>query len=94
MDFEWDEKKAASNLRKHAISFEVAARLFLDPNRIETYDDRDDYCEDRWKAVGMVGPVVLVVVYAVRGSTGQVIRLISARKANAKERQQYRQVCD
>lgn len=93
MDFEWDKKKATINQRKHGVSFEVAARVFLDPNRIEAYDDRGEYGEDRWKIVGMVDPVVLAVVYAVRGSAAQVIRLISARKANEKERQQYRQVC-
>ncbi|MGO9018973.1 MAG: BrnT family toxin [Syntrophobacteraceae bacterium] len=93
MNFEWDEKKATINQRKHGVSFEVAARVFLDPNRIEAYDDCEEYGEDRWKTVGMVDPVVLAVVYAVRGPAGQVIRLISARKANEKERRQYRQVC-
>jgi uncharacterized DUF497 family protein len=41
MNFEWDAGKAAINLRKHGVSFEDAARVFLDPNRIETYDGRD-----------------------------------------------------
>ena len=49
MDFGWDAKKAASNLRKHHVNFEDAARVFLDPNRIETFDGRDAYGEDRWK---------------------------------------------
>ena len=53
MDFEWDAGKAAANLRKHLVIFEDAARLFLDPNRIETYDGRNGG-EDRWKTVGMV----------------------------------------
>ena len=39
MEFEWDPDKAQSNLRKHEVSFEEAARVFLDPNRIETFDD-------------------------------------------------------
>ena len=43
MDFEWDAKKAVSNLRKHRVSFADAARVFLDPNRIETIDGRDAY---------------------------------------------------
>lgn len=42
MNFEWDERKAEINKRKHAVSFEVAVRVFLDPNRIEVYDDRED----------------------------------------------------
>lgn len=44
--FEWDEKKAKKNIRKHGISFEIAAKVFADPNRIELCDDRD-YGEER-----------------------------------------------
>ena len=92
MDFEWDAKKAATNLRKHHVSFEDAARVFLDPNRIETFDGRDAYGEDRWKTVGLVEPALLAVVYTIRGNNRKVIRLISARKADAHERAQYREV--
>lgn len=92
MDFEWDALKAALNLRKHRVSFEDAARVFLDPNRIETYDGRDAYGENRRKTVGMVEPALLVVVYTVRGDEGDIIRLISARKADAHERRQYREI--
>ena len=92
MEFEWDAKKAASNLRKHLVSFEDAARVFLDPNRIETFDGRDAYGEDRWKTVGLVEPALLAVVYTIRGNDGEIIRLISARKADAHERAQYREV--
>ena len=92
MEFEWDAKKAASNLRKHLVSFEDAARVFLDPNRIETFDGRDTYGEDRWKTVGLVEPALLAVAYTIRGNDGEIIRLISARKADAHERAQYREV--
>ena len=92
MDFEWDASKAALNLSKHHVSFADAAQVFLDPNRIETYDGRDAYGEDRWKTVGMVEPALLAVVYTVRGKEGDIIRLISARKADAHERTQYREV--
>ncbi len=92
MDFEWNAGKAAVNLRKHHVSFEDATRVFLDPNRIETYDGRDAYGEDRWKTVGMVEPALLAVVYTVRGKEGDIIRLISARKADSYERTQYREV--
>ncbi|MDH3317482.1 MAG: BrnT family toxin [Gammaproteobacteria bacterium] len=92
MVFEWDATKAAANLRKHRVSFEDAARVFLDPNRIETLDGRDAYGEDRWKTVGMVEPALLVVVYTVRGTKSDIIRLISARKADAHERTQYREI--
>ncbi len=64
--------------------------MFLDSNRIEQYDDRKDYGEDRWITMGVVGPALLVVVYAVR-EADEVIRLISARRANAQENRAYRQ---
>jgi len=92
MEFECDARKAAINLRKHHVSFEDAARVFLDPNRIETYDGHDTHGEDRWKTVGMVEPALLAVVYTVRNQDGDVIRLISARKADAYERTQYREI--
>lgn len=92
MEFEWDPDKAQTNLCKHHVSFEDAARVFLDPNRIETFDGREAYGEDRWKTVGMVEPALLAVVYTVRGNDGNIIRLISARKADAYERTQYREI--
>lgn len=70
MDFEWDAKKAATNFRKHHVSFEDAARVFLDPNRIETFDGQDAYGEDRWKTVGLVEPALLAVAYTIRGNAG------------------------
>lgn len=92
MDFEWDANKAADNLHKHGVAFEDAALVFLDPYRIESFDGRDDYGEDRWKTVGLVEPALLAVVYTIRGIEGEIIRLISARKADAHERAQYREV--
>jgi uncharacterized protein len=92
MDFEWDGRKAAANLRKHRVRFEDAARVFLDPNRIETFDGRDAYGEDRWKTIGLVEPALLAVVYTLREEDSETIRLISARKADAHERAQYREV--
>lgn len=89
MNFEWDADKAAQNLRKHGVQFNIAARAFFDPRRIEAYDGREDYGEDRWATIGYVDPFLLYVVYTVR--TGETIRLISARKANEKEREKYRQ---
>jgi len=92
MKFEWNPVKAASNLRKHRVSFEDAAAVFLDPNRIETFDGREAYGEDRWKTVGLVNPALLAVVYTLRGVDGNIIRLISARKAGADEREQYSKI--
>ena len=92
MEFEWDANKADRNLRKHGVSFEDAARVFLDPYRVEALDDREDYGEERWKTVGLVAPARLTVVSTVCGKDGSLIRLISARKADADERAQYSEV--
>lgn len=83
MDFEWDADKEALNLRKHGVRFSLAARVLFDPYRIDVYDRREDYGEDRWATIGYADPALLYVVYT--------IRLISARKANEQERKQYRQ---
>ena len=91
MEFEWDPRKALRNLYKHEVSCEEAARVFLDPNRIETFDE-GDHGEDRWRTVGLVAPALLAVVYTVRGKDGDVIRLISARRADSHEKTQYREV--
>jgi uncharacterized protein len=91
MEFEWDRTKAETNLRKHRISFEDAARVFLDANRIETLDGREIYGEDRWKTVGLVEPALLAVIYTIRGSD-DVIRIISARKADSYERAKYSEI--
>ena len=89
MDFEWDADKAIQNLQKHGVQFSVAARALFDPYRIEVYDGREDYGEDRWATIGYADPALLYVIYTVRNE--ETIRLISARKANEQERQQYRQ---
>lgn len=92
MDFDWHPAKAEANLRKHGISFEDAVRVFVDAERIETYDGRETYGEDRWKTIGFAAPALLAVVYTVRDQDGEVIRLISARKADKNERTQYREI--
>jgi len=87
MKLEWDADKAQSNLQKHGIAFEDAERVFYDAGRIERYDGREDYGEDRWITIGQVYETILYVVYTVRNE--ETIRLISARNANAYECQRY-----
>jgi uncharacterized DUF497 family protein len=89
MDFEWDADKEALNLQKHGVRFSIAVRVFFDPSRIEAYDGREDYGEDRWATIGFAGDALLYVVYTVRDE--ETLRLISARKADADERKQYRE---
>ena len=83
--FEWDDEKAAANFIKHGVTFDTAAKVFGDENRIEEYDMVHSIDEDRWKVIGMVGKI-LMVAYTERG---EYIRLISAREATAKERRNY-----
>lgn len=85
MEFEWDEEKAQTNLKKHGVLFETAAKVFLDDNRIEIYDEANSIGEDRYITIGLAGDI-LFVVYTERGTR---IRLISARLANARERRVY-----
>ena len=86
LEFEWDEEKAKYNLEKHGVPFETAARVFLDQNRIEIYDEaHSSIDEERYITIGLAGEI-LFVVYTTRRLK---IRMISARFANAKERRAY-----
>ena len=82
---EWDDNKAAINKKKHGISFKLAARVFLDNNRIDTFDELHSDFEDRWKVIGRVRDI-LAVIYTERG---EKYRLISARLANNEEEDEY-----
>jgi len=55
-------------------------------------DDREDYGEVRWLTLGRAGSALLIVAYTLRGADGNIIRIISARKANAYERAYYREI--
>ncbi|WP_375624112.1 MULTISPECIES: BrnT family toxin [unclassified Bartonella] len=89
--FEWDETKAKSNLKKHRVSFEIAARVFADPfARVK--QDRIENGEYRWQTLGLVdGFLLLLVAHTVHDDKDgiEVIRIISARRANLKERKRY-----
>lgn len=85
MLFEWDEAKAAANLKKHKVDFHDAMRVFEDEDRLEYYDVAHSVEEDRYNTIGMVNDV-LFVVYAERG---EAVRIISARYANRRERRLY-----
>jgi len=87
LSFEWDEKKATSNLRKHGVSFEEAQSVFYDPRSLTV--DHPDYAkaELRFIDIGASNQNrVLVVVYTERENR---IRIISVRKATKNERKQY-----
>jgi len=87
VNFEWDPRKAAQNLRKHGVSFQEAATIFGDPLSV-TYQDPDhSTAEQRFITVGMssVGRILLVA----HADRGESIRITSARKATRHERKHY-----
>lgn len=86
ISFEWDEPKAARNLRVHRVSFEQAAAVFRDLFAIEEIDMRMEYGEERSTLLGLCGEVVLLVVFTERGDR---IRIISARRAQRHEHDRY-----
>lgn len=84
--FEWDQRKAASNLLKHGVSFEAARAAFDDPFAVEWEDVRHDDAEPRFILLAEVKGRILVVVYTWRGD---FVRLISVRPAEPFERRLY-----
>ncbi|MBQ6005090.1 MAG: BrnT family toxin [Selenomonadaceae bacterium] len=83
--FEWDDAKNKINKIKHGINFKTAARVFSDPYLFIEEDSSHSIDEDRWKAIGMVDDILLVI-YTERGES---TRLISARKAGDEDRRKY-----
>lgn len=91
LEFEWDEIKAAGNLKKHKISFEEAKTVFGDPFSITIDDPEHSAGERRFIDMGIsAGGNLLVVSYTER----KKIRLISARKASKSERKMYEEEKD
>ncbi|MET4695009.1 BrnT family toxin [Endozoicomonas lisbonensis] len=86
MHFEWDEAKNRANIRKHGIDFQDAVDIFNHPLLCKV-DDRADYGEERWVAIGRIQYLTGVVVYTEK--VGDIIRIISARKATKREIQRY-----
>ena len=84
--FEWDKRKRRSNLVKHGIDFIDAIAIFNDPYLMIQEDDRENYGEPRFHAIGEARGNLVLVVYALRDD---VTRIISARKATKRERQAY-----
>ena len=92
MLFEWDDRKAKANLKKHRISFDEASLVFNDPHRLTGPDPHPD--GDRYRTIGAIGTLTSVVVFVVHtedeGDEGEEVRrIISARKASAEERRRY-----
>ncbi len=89
--FEWDPNKARTNIEKHGVSFEDAMQVFNDPFALSAQDQIEDG-EYRWRTVGLVGGVVVILVAHTRwgeDEVDEVIRIISARRAERRERMDY-----
>ncbi|MBJ6988870.1 MULTISPECIES: BrnT family toxin [unclassified Devosia] len=90
MEFEWDERKRLANLAKHGVDFRRVSMVFL-LLHIAERDERADYQEQRWRAVGRLGSEYFVVVYTLRG---EVIRIISAWKGGRRDQARYQTIYD
>jgi uncharacterized protein len=87
MEFEWDQAKNRSNLAKHGLDFEDAERVLNGPC-VTFADDRFDYGEDRFVALGLLAGRLVVIAYTERRGTS---RIISMRKGNRREQDIYQE---
>ena len=87
--FEWDEKKEWANLKKHGVSFAEASTVFYDEHAVQFFDPDHSRKEDRFILLGLSFRLRTLVVCHCFRESDMVVRLISARKANRKEEQEY-----
>lgn len=87
MKFEWDENKNIANIRNHGIDFNDIIEIFSGP-MIVNLDDRFDYGEDRLIGIGFMNSIIAIVVFIEKKV--DVIRIISARRANKNESKQFK----
>ena len=89
MRFSWDESKSRKNLRKHGVSFDTAALVFLDPLHLSRQDRTIDG-EERWQTIGKVDGILLILAaYVVVDEKEEELRLTSARRVTRQERIEY-----
>ena len=90
IQFEWDSRKAAANLKKHGVSFDQARTVFFDEHAKLINDPDHSDGEDRFVLLGLSSSLKVLLVCHCYREEGNVIRIISARKASAQETKQYR----
>ena len=83
--FEWNQPKATANLKKHGISFEEAQSVFHDEFATQFYDDEHSSSEDRFIMLGMSSSARVLVVCHCEREAGDLIRIVSARRATKRE---------
>ena len=89
IQFKWDENKNRKNMREHGVSFEEAQTVFLDENAIRFFDPDHSDEEDRFIMLGISFKLRVLVVCHCYRENDEVIRLISARKADKEECKDY-----
>lgn len=88
--FEWNTVKATSNKKKHGVSFEEAQSVFYDEFAVQFFDEDNFESEDRFLMLGFSNEARLLIVCHCERDQGNIIRIISARKATKKESNYYR----
>jgi uncharacterized protein len=90
LSFQWDPSKSAANLRKHGVSFEQAQSAFYDDFAVQFFDEEHSALEDRFILLGLSSQAKLLVVCHCERADGEIVRIISARKATKRETSYYR----
>ena len=90
IEFEWNTSKATSNKRKHGVTFEEARSVFYDDFGIQFFDDENSETEDRFLLLGKSNQSRVLLICHCEKKSGNLVRIISARKATAKERKLYK----
>jgi uncharacterized DUF497 family protein len=87
--FEWDPAKASSNIKKHGVSFDEAQTVFYDEFAVQFFDEDSSESEDRFLMLGFSEEARFLIVCHCERELGNVIRIISARKAKRNESKYY-----
>ncbi|MBC7756700.1 MAG: BrnT family toxin [Bdellovibrio sp.] len=90
--FEWDAAKSESNSKKHGVSFEEAQSFFYDEFAVQFFDEQNSNVEDRFLMLGFSDKARLLIVCHCERNQGNIIRIISARKATKIESKYYQGV--
>lgn len=92
LEIAWDSAKAQANLAKHGIGFAQAATVLVDPLALTVFDEMHSHTEERWFTLGRSEEGKLLAVahtFRTSGSASMHVRIISARLATRREREQY-----
>jgi len=89
LQFEWDERKKKANIKKHGVSFDEARTVFYDENAIQFFDPDHSEDEDRFILLGMSFKLQILVVCHCFRKSETVVRIISVRKADRNEENEY-----